>query len=91
MCCQGYQRDSHIVRKCNPICQTDCVNGICYSPNECICFPEHVKNLAGYCVPTCPIGEFKKLIMINDELFFFVLNQKPFLIKKKKSASISRL
>lgn len=56
VCCQGYQRDPHIVRKCNPICHTECVNGICYSPNECICFPEHVKNLAGYCVPTCPIG-----------------------------------
>lgn len=72
MCCQGYQRDAHIVRKCNPICQAECVNGICFSPNECICYPDHVKNLAGFCVPTCPIGEFEINVFqsIQYETFF---------------------
>lgn len=59
MCCQGYQRDAHILRKCNPICTTECINGICFAPNECICYPDHVKNLADFCVPTCPIGEIE--------------------------------
>lgn len=58
-CCQGYQRDAHIVRKCNPVCSTECINGICFAPNECICYPDHVKNFAGFCVPTCPNGEIE--------------------------------
>lgn len=24
---------------------------------EWICWPDHVKNLAGFCVPTCPTGK----------------------------------
>lgn len=56
VCCRGYQRNAHIVRKCDPICESECVNGICFSPNECICYPDHAKNLGGHCVPTCPIG-----------------------------------
>ncbi|XP_037038817.1 von Willebrand factor D and EGF domain-containing protein-like [Bradysia coprophila] len=56
VCCEGYQRDPHIFRKCSPICSQECVNGICVAPNRCQCYPDHVHNLAGYCVATCPIG-----------------------------------
>lgn len=71
-CCQGYERDPHILRKCNPICQTECVNGICYAPNDCICYPDHVKNLADFCVPTCPIGEYSLGIF---ELLFSIYSK----------------
>lgn len=27
---------------------------------EWICWPDHVKNLAGICVPTCPTGKSKE-------------------------------
>lgn len=65
VCCQGYQRNAHIFRKCDPICENECINGICYSPNECICYPNHLKNLAGYCVPTCPIGALNSQILLE--------------------------
>lgn len=57
VCCEGYQRNPHIFRKCDPVCTQECVNGICVAPNRCQCFPDHVQNLAGYCVATCPIGK----------------------------------
>lgn len=54
VCCEGYQRHPHIFRKCTPICSQECGNGICVAPNRCQCYPDHVPNLAGYCVVTCP-------------------------------------
>lgn len=54
VCCEGYKRNAHILRKCDPICNQECGNGICVAPNQCHCYPDYVKNLAGYCVPTCP-------------------------------------
>lgn len=57
VCCEGYQRNPHIFRKCDPVCNQECVNGVCVAPNRCQCYPDHVQNLAGYCVATCPIGK----------------------------------
>uniref|UniRef100_A0A2A4J065 EGF-like domain-containing protein n=1 Tax=Heliothis virescens TaxID=7102 RepID=A0A2A4J065_HELVI len=55
-CCSGYIRNIHNYRICDPVCNQDCVNGLCTEPNTCTCFPDHVKNLGGFCVATCPIG-----------------------------------
>jgi len=55
VCCEGYQRNIHNFRKCDPICSTECVNGFCSAPDVCLCYPDHIRNLGGYCVPTCPI------------------------------------
>ncbi|KAF9415830.1 hypothetical protein HW555_006657 [Spodoptera exigua] len=55
-CCSGYIRNIHNYRICDPVCDQECVNGLCSAPNTCTCFPDHVKNLAGFCVATCPIG-----------------------------------
>ncbi|XP_063893265.1 uncharacterized protein LOC126054255 [Helicoverpa armigera] len=55
-CCAGYIRNIHNYRICDPVCNQECVNGLCTEPNTCTCFPDHVKNLAGFCVATCPIG-----------------------------------
>ncbi|KAI5646407.1 hypothetical protein NE865_01340 [Phthorimaea operculella] len=55
-CCRGYIRNIHNFWKCDPICETECVNALCTAPNTCTCFPDHVKNLAGFCIATCPIG-----------------------------------
>lgn len=67
VCCEGYQRNPHIFRKCDPVCDNECVNGICIAPNRCQCYPDHVQNLAGYCVATCPspIGENLFAILFN--------------------------
>jgi len=56
VCCEGYERNPHIFRKCDPICSPECINGICIAPNQCQCYPDHVRNLAGFCIATCPIG-----------------------------------
>uniref|UniRef100_A0A2H1VNH5 SFRICE_020652 n=1 Tax=Spodoptera frugiperda TaxID=7108 RepID=A0A2H1VNH5_SPOFR len=55
-CCSGYIRNIHNYRICDPVCDQECVNGLCSAPNTCTCFPDHVKNLAGFCIATCPIG-----------------------------------
>ncbi|CAK1598414.1 unnamed protein product [Parnassius mnemosyne] len=55
-CCKGYIRNIHNYRICDPVCSQECVNALCSAPETCTCFPDHVKNLAGFCVPTCPIG-----------------------------------
>ncbi|VVC98417.1 unnamed protein product [Leptidea sinapis] len=55
-CCKGYIRNIHNFKICEPVCSMDCVNALCTAPETCTCFPDHVKNLAGYCIPTCPIG-----------------------------------
>jgi len=55
-CCDGYKRNEHILRKCDPICTKECVNGVCFAPNECVCLPGHVRYLDGSCVLTCPNG-----------------------------------
>ncbi len=62
VCCDGYQRNPHIFRKCDPVCNQECINGICIAPNRCQCYPDHVQNLAGFCVSTCPIGEIKIIV-----------------------------
>ncbi|CRK94233.1 CLUMA_CG007748, isoform A [Clunio marinus] len=56
VCCEGYQRNIHNFRKCDPICKKECVNGFCAAPETCVCYPDHVVNLGGFCIPTCPIG-----------------------------------
>lgn len=50
-------RNEHNFRKCDPICHEQCINGICVSPDKCECYPDHVRNFGGFCLPTCPIGE----------------------------------
>ncbi|XP_038222825.1 fibrillin-2-like [Zerene cesonia] len=55
-CCKGYIRNIHNFRICDPVCTQECVNALCTGPDTCTCFPDHVKNLAGFCIPTCPIG-----------------------------------
>ncbi|XP_055372100.1 epidermal growth factor-like protein [Condylostylus longicornis] len=56
VCCDGYERNVHNFLQCDPICKNDCINGICVAPDVCVCYPDHVRNYAGYCLPTCPIG-----------------------------------
>lgn len=56
VCCKGYERNVHNFRKCDPICEEPCYNGLCVGPNTCACYPEFVNNHQGKCVPTCPIG-----------------------------------
>lgn len=72
VCCQGYQRHPHIFRKCEPICANKCPNGVCVGPNECICYPEHVKNLAGFCVPVCPVGLYHLSLTSHSHCGIFV-------------------
>ncbi|GBP50395.1 Teneurin-1 [Eumeta japonica] len=55
-CCKGYIRNIHNFKLCDPVCEQECVNGLCTAPNTCSCFPDHVKNAGGICIPTCPIG-----------------------------------
>ncbi|CAG9795374.1 unnamed protein product [Diatraea saccharalis] len=55
-CCKGYQRNVYNFRICDPVCSKGCVNALCTAPETCTCYPDHVKNLAGFCVATCPIG-----------------------------------
>lgn len=58
VCCDGYERNSFEIRKCDPICLGGCRNGEqCIAPNLCMCPHKYVRNSSGYCVPTCPIGE----------------------------------
>ncbi|XP_055632768.1 fibrillin-1-like [Toxorhynchites rutilus septentrionalis] len=56
VCCEGYERNVHNFRKCDPVCEEPCFNGLCVGPNKCTCYPDFVNNLQGKCVPTCPIG-----------------------------------
>lgn len=56
ICCDGYERNPHIFRKCDPICKNDCPNGICTAPETCVCLPGNVRDYEENCVPTCPIG-----------------------------------
>uniref|UniRef100_T1PHI4 Cysteine rich repeat protein n=1 Tax=Musca domestica TaxID=7370 RepID=T1PHI4_MUSDO len=56
VCCEGYERNPHVFKRCDPICEDDCPNGICVAPNQCVCIPGHVRNSLGKCVTTCPIG-----------------------------------
>jgi len=56
VCCEGYQRNIHNFKICDPICKSECVNGYCIAPDTCVCYPDHVLNLGGFCLPTCPIG-----------------------------------
>lgn len=62
VCCEGYERNIHNFHKCDPICRKECINGICIAPDQCACYPDHVTNLAGYCVPTCPIGTIEVVV-----------------------------
>ncbi|KAM3956783.1 uncharacterized protein ACR2FA_009282 [Aphomia sociella] len=55
-CCKGYIRNEHNYKLCDPVCTKECINANCVAPDTCKCFPDHVKNLAGSCVATCPIG-----------------------------------
>lgn len=55
-CCRGYIRNIHNFYKCDPVCTQECVNALCTAPDTCTCFPDHIKNRAGFCIPTCPIG-----------------------------------
>ncbi|KPJ19253.1 Putative surface protein bspA-like [Papilio machaon] len=55
-CCRGYVRNIYNSRLCDPVCSQECVNALCTAPDTCTCFPDHVKNVAGFCIPTCPIG-----------------------------------
>ncbi|XP_001851233.2 von Willebrand factor D and EGF domain-containing protein [Culex quinquefasciatus] len=56
VCCKGFERNVHNFRKCDPICEQPCFNGLCVGPNTCSCYPDFVQNREGKCVPTCPIG-----------------------------------
>ncbi|ALC39580.1 nimB2 [Drosophila busckii] len=56
ICCDGYERNPHIYRRCEPICDDDCPNGICTAPNTCVCMPGHVRTVEGKCISTCPLG-----------------------------------
>ncbi|EAA14483.5 AGAP009762-PA [Anopheles gambiae str. PEST] len=56
VCCPGYERNVHNFRKCEPVCEDPCLNGLCVGPNTCECYPDFVRNGQGRCVPTCPIG-----------------------------------
>ncbi|XP_055923564.1 epidermal growth factor-like protein [Eupeodes corollae] len=56
ICCEGYERNPHIYRKCDPICRDDCPNGICTGPETCLCLPGNVRDYEENCVPICPIG-----------------------------------
>ncbi|XP_026746463.1 uncharacterized protein LOC113507720 [Trichoplusia ni] len=55
-CCRGYTRSVYNFLICEPVCSQPCVNGLCVAPETCTCYPDHVKNLEGECVATCPIG-----------------------------------
>ncbi|XP_063823927.1 DNA-directed RNA polymerase II subunit RPB1-like [Ostrinia nubilalis] len=55
-CCKGYTRNVYNHKICEPVCSQECVNALCTAPETCTCFPDHVRNLAGICVATCPIG-----------------------------------
>ncbi|KAL4710772.1 hypothetical protein ACJJTC_009321 [Scirpophaga incertulas] len=55
-CCEGYKRNVYNYLICEPVCSKECVNALCSAPEVCTCFPDHVRNLAGVCVATCPIG-----------------------------------
>lgn len=72
VCCDGFKRNEHIFKKCDPICSKECVSGVCVGPNECICYPDHVKNLDDYCVPTCPVGKFYCIIFLSYFAVFFI-------------------
>ncbi|XP_037957735.1 fibrillin-2 [Teleopsis dalmanni] len=56
ICCDGYERNPHVYKRCDPICKDDCPNGICTAPNTCVCMPGHVRNYDDKCISTCPIG-----------------------------------
>lgn len=56
ICCDGYERNVHNYLQCDPICKNGCINGICVAPDVCVCYPDHVRNYAGFCLSTCPIG-----------------------------------
>ncbi|KAI8120996.1 von Willebrand factor D and EGF domain-containing protein [Lucilia cuprina] len=56
VCCEGYERNPHVFKRCDPICDDDCPNGICTAPNTCVCMPGHVRNENNKCITTCPIG-----------------------------------
>ncbi|XP_045765342.1 platelet endothelial aggregation receptor 1-like isoform X2 [Maniola jurtina] len=55
-CCKGYERNIELFQVCDPVCNPECVNAVCTSPNVCTCYPDHIRNLGGFCMPTCPIG-----------------------------------
>lgn len=59
VCCTGYIRNIHNFRLCDPVCTIPCINSLCTAPDTCSCYPDHVKNSAGECVATCPIGCYK--------------------------------
>lgn len=56
VCCEGYERNPHIYRRCEPVCEDTCPNGICTAPNTCVCMPGHVRTVEGKCISTCPLG-----------------------------------
>ncbi|GAB0098432.1 uncharacterized protein DMENIID0001_141620 [Sergentomyia squamirostris] len=56
ICCQGYERNPHNFRLCDPICHNPCINGLCVAPDTCACYPDYSVDLDGKCIPTCPIG-----------------------------------
>ncbi|RVE45848.1 hypothetical protein evm_009529 [Chilo suppressalis] len=55
-CCKGYKRNPYNYRICDPVCTAECINSLCTAPDTCSCYPDHVRNLGGICVATCPIG-----------------------------------
>ncbi|XP_013187402.1 putative uncharacterized protein DDB_G0282499 [Amyelois transitella] len=55
-CCHGYARNIHDFMVCEPVCSKGCINSLCVAPETCQCYPDYVKNSAGFCTATCPIG-----------------------------------
>ncbi|XP_034830089.1 multiple epidermal growth factor-like domains protein 10 [Maniola hyperantus] len=55
-CCKGYERNRELFQVCDPVCNPECVNAVCTAPNVCSCYPDHIRNIGGFCMPTCPIG-----------------------------------
>lgn len=49
-CCEGYKKDEK-EEQCVPVCEDECVHGVCVAPNTCAC--NH-----GYGGPACDICEY---------------------------------
>ncbi|XP_037957740.1 uncharacterized protein LOC119687483 [Teleopsis dalmanni] len=48
-CCPGYEQNlKSSLMQCNPICNEDCLNGICTAPDVCECYPGYIR-MGGRC------------------------------------------
>ncbi|PSN55047.1 hypothetical protein C0J52_04157 [Blattella germanica] len=54
LCCPGYTRNNEDI--CVPKCKGNCTNGLCVSPNQCVCYEGYALNNTGECILTCPCG-----------------------------------